>query len=69
MEDDKIIERWGQFDVLTMMQQLGLAPGPPMPEAPEEGPEYGDPRRAGRQDPSQTSRPTRPSTGAWSKRS
>jgi predicted ester cyclase len=49
MQGDKIIERWGQFDVLTMMQQLGLAPGPPMPEAPEEGPEYGDPRRAGRE--------------------
>ena len=46
--DELISERWGQFDVLTMMQQLGVAPGPPMPEAPEEGPEYGDPRRAGR---------------------
>jgi len=46
MEDDKIIERWGQFDVLTMMQQLGLAPGPPTPEAPEESPGYGDPDRA-----------------------
>jgi len=52
MEDDKIIERWGQFDVLSMMQQLGLAPGPPVPEAPEEGPVYGDPRRAGREDSS-----------------
>ena len=52
MEDDKIIERWGQFDVLTMMQQLGLAPGPPTPEAPEERPEYGDPHRAGREDSS-----------------
>ena len=50
MEDDKIAERWGQFDVLTMMQQLGLAPGPPTPEAPEEGPEYGDPHRAGQRD-------------------
>jgi predicted ester cyclase len=49
MEDDKIIERWGQFDVLTMMQQLGLAPGPPTPEAPEEKPTYGDPHRAGRE--------------------
>jgi predicted ester cyclase len=49
MEDDKIIERWGQFDVLTMMQQLGLAPGPPSPEAPQESPEYGDPHRAGRE--------------------
>jgi steroid delta-isomerase-like uncharacterized protein len=28
MEDGKVRERWGQFDVLTMMQQLGLAPAP-----------------------------------------
>lgn len=48
MEDDKIIERWGQFDVLTMMMQLGLAPGPEVPEAPEQDPEYGDPHRAGK---------------------
>jgi predicted ester cyclase len=49
MEGDKIAERWGQFDVLTMMQQLGLAPGPPTPEASEEKPSYGDPHRAGRE--------------------
>jgi len=49
MEDDKIIERWGQFDVLTMMQQLGLAPGPETPEAPEKDPSYGDPYRAGKE--------------------
>ena len=52
MRDGKTAERWGQFDVLTMMQQLGVAPGPPMPEAPEEAPAYGDPRRAGREDSS-----------------
>jgi steroid delta-isomerase-like uncharacterized protein len=28
LKDGQIIERWGQFDVLTMMQQLGLAPAP-----------------------------------------
>ncbi len=28
LEDGMIMERWGQFDVLTMMVQLGLAPGP-----------------------------------------
>ena len=68
-DDELISERWGQFDVLTMMQQLGVAPGPPMPEAPEEGPEYGDPRRAGRTTRRRTSRPTRTSTAAWSRRS
>ena len=29
-----------------MMQQLGLAPGPPTPEATEEAAEFGDPHRA-----------------------
>ena len=48
-DQGQIAERWGQFDVLTMMQQLGVAPGPPMPEAPAQGPAYGDPRRAGRE--------------------
>ena len=28
MEDGKVRERWGQFDVLGMAMQLGLAPGP-----------------------------------------
>ncbi len=28
LANGKIVERWGQFDVLTMMQQLGLAPAP-----------------------------------------
>jgi steroid delta-isomerase-like uncharacterized protein len=28
MEDGKVRERWGQFDVLGMVSQLGLAPGP-----------------------------------------
>jgi steroid delta-isomerase-like uncharacterized protein len=47
LKDDLISERWGQFDVLTMMQQLGVAPGPPTPEAPAEDPyQYGDPGRA-----------------------
>jgi len=52
LRDGLISERWGQFDVLTMMQQLGIAPGPPMPEAPEQGPEYGDPHRSGQDPPS-----------------
>lgn len=28
LANGKLVERWGQFDVLTMMQQLGLAPAP-----------------------------------------
>jgi predicted ester cyclase len=52
MQDGKIIERWGQFDVLGLMQQLGLAPGPPAPDVPVEPPPYGDPYRAGREDSS-----------------
>jgi predicted ester cyclase len=46
MRDGKTAERWGQFDVLTMMQQLGLAPGPEVPEASAESPQFGDPHRA-----------------------
>jgi predicted ester cyclase len=48
LKDGVISERWGQFDVLSMMRQLGVAPGPPVPEAPAEDPySYGDPRRPG----------------------
>jgi len=36
MEDGMIAERWGQFDVLSMMGQLGLAPGQPPADAPPE---------------------------------
>lgn len=28
LEDGKIVERWGIFDVMGMMQQIGLLPGP-----------------------------------------
>jgi predicted ester cyclase len=45
MRDGLIGERWGQFDVLSMMQQLGLAPAPPQDVSGEQ--EFGDPRRAG----------------------
>jgi len=55
IKDGLISERWGQFDVLTMMQQLGVAPGPPTPEAPAEDPyPYGDPGRAANDPPSDT---------------
>jgi predicted ester cyclase len=52
LRDGLISERWGQFDVLTMMQQLGLAPGPEMPEADDNPPTFGDPHRAGQDPPS-----------------
>ena len=52
MRDGLAAERWGQFDVLTMMQQLGLAPGPEVPEAAEEAPSFGDPHRARGEDSS-----------------
>jgi predicted ester cyclase len=52
LRDGLISERWGQFDVLSMMQQLGVAPGPPVPEAPAEDPySYGDPGRPGKDGP------------------
>jgi hypothetical protein len=35
LANGKIMERWGQFDVLTMMQQLGLAPSPGGPSGAE----------------------------------
>lgn len=35
LANGKIVERWGQFDVLTMMQQLGLAPAPGGPAGAE----------------------------------
>jgi steroid delta-isomerase-like uncharacterized protein len=44
LRDGKIAERWGQFDVLSMMQQLALVPGPPQ-DAPGEQ-QFGDPHRA-----------------------
>lgn len=39
MEDGKVRERWGQFDVLGMAQQLGLVPMPGGPGGP--GGEHG----------------------------
>ena len=47
MRDGMIAERWGQFDVLTMMQQLGLAPGPAQDVTGDE--QHGDPMRAARE--------------------
>jgi len=41
LENGQIVERWGQFDVLTLMTQLGLAPAPggaPEGETGEGGP-------------------------------
>lgn len=43
MRDGLIAERWGQFDVLSMMQQLGLAPGPAQDVSGEQT--FGDPMR------------------------
>mgnify|MGYP003693826813 CR=1 FL=1 len=69
MEGDKIAERWGQFDVLTMMQQLGLARPADAGGAPRTAPTYGDPHRAGHGGRRRTSRRTRPCTAGWSRRS
>ena len=30
VQDGKVVETWGQMDLMTMMQQLGMAPGPSM---------------------------------------
>ena len=45
MERGQIVERPGQFDVLTMMSQLGLARGPNQ-DVPEARPAFGNPNRA-----------------------
>ena len=41
LKDGQIVERWGQFDVLGLMQQLGLAPAPGGGGASHDAPEGG----------------------------